>query len=234
MPLTRNTRKAFIAFLIFDLLLAIWLAYLFLLREEVGDINQLRELGATRYPEPLSVTAFSLTADDGKVFTAENLLDQWSLVFFGFTSCPDVCPLTLEELARFSERYGEMDAEDPLQVVFVTVDPEHDGVTEVAEYMTRFDDGFTGLTGSPEAITALASDFFVHFSTDNETGNHSGHKGGLSSRFDMSSPTREERLISHNSHLSVVNPAGQLHAVIRPPVRSETLLEVFPQLIQDW
>ena len=237
MSLTRKAGITLAAFTAFYLLVATWLVYLYLLRQDVEAINQLRELGATRYPEPTAIAEFSLTTDQGDVFTERDLLGQWSLVFFGFTSCPDVCPLTMEELALFSRRYREQGQDDPPQVVFVSVDPERDGVAEVARYMNRFDDGFTGLLGTPDAIADLADNFYVHYGAGSDSADHSEHMNGAdpARNTGLLSPVGENDVnLSHNAHLSLVNPDGQLHAVIRPPIFGENLLELYPQLIQGW
>ncbi len=225
MQLSRNAKTAFTAFIVFDLLVAAWLIYLFLLRSEVNEINDLRELGATRYPEPTAIESFTLLDDDGDPFTQQKLLGKWSLVFFGFTSCPDVCPLTMTELAQFYRRYSESGAENSPQIVFISVDTERDGIAELSEYMSRFDDSFVGLSGPAYETKRVAESFFVAYSSDSENSEHMGHM--------TPSSQNDDYMVSHSVHLSVVNPAGELHSVIRPPIRSEIMLELYPQLILD-
>ncbi len=225
MQLSRNLKTALIAFLLFDLLVAFWLVYLLALRGEVDEINELREMGATRYPEPYEITEFELIDQRGNPFSEQDLLGHWTLVFFGFTSCPDICPLTMTELAQFSRRFAEQDAIEPPRVLFVSVDPERDDVAAVADYMSRFDESFTGLTGEDADIREAASQFFVTYSADSEDAMHGSHQANASSPDDYG--------VSHNAHVSLVNPQGQLHSVIRPPVRSEVMLQLYPRLIAD-
>lgn len=225
MQLTRNTKIALTAFVVFDLLVASWLIYLYLLRSEVSDINELRELGATRYPEPRPIADFRLLNDTGNAFTQADLKGQWSLVFFGFTSCPDICPLTMTELAQFSRRMEESAEPQKPQVIFVTVDAARDGIEQLAEYMARFDDSFVGLTGSDGEIAEIAEQFFIAYSSDEASEMHASHPSALSADGDYS--------ISHNAHVSLVNPQGQLHSVIRPPILSEELLQLYPRLIAN-
>ncbi len=225
MQLSRNLKTALIAFLVFDLLVAFWLVYLLLLSGEVDEINNLRELGATRYPEPRQISAFELQDQRGDSFTHSDLLGHWSLVFFGFTSCPDVCPLTMTELAQFSRRLAEENSAEIPEVLFVSVDPDRDGVEEVAAYMNRFEDSFTGLTGPDESIREVAAQFFVTYSTDGADEMHAGHM--------QASADPDDYGVSHNAHVSVVNPQGQLHSVIRPPILSELMLELYPRLITE-
>jgi len=223
--LSRNLKTALIAFLVFDLLVASWLVYLYLLSGEVDEINELRELGATRYPEVREIGDFELLDQQGNPFTGAGLQGHWTLVFFGFTSCPDVCPLTMTELAQFSRRLSEQDTVEPPEVLFITVDPQRDGVEEIADYMSRFDDSFTGLTGRDEQIREVASRFYVTYSSDEGEGMHGSHSQASSNPQDYG--------VSHNAHVSVVNPQGQLHSVIRPPIRSEIMLELYPRLISE-
>lgn len=232
MQLSRNTKIAIGAFLAFDLLVASWLVYLFLVRSEVNEINELRDLGATRYPDPAFIENIELTDANGELFSEESLRGQWSLVFFGFTSCPDVCPITMEELAQFYRRYNESGADNLPNVVFISVDPGRDGVQEVADYMSRFDERFIGLTGDALAIANTAEQFYVAYSSDEEAaGMHEGHMAP--SAVDAPSMQNDGYMVSHSVHVSVVDPEGRLHSVIRPPIRRETMLELYPQLIAD-
>lgn len=225
MQLSRNLKTALVAFLVFDLLVASWLVYLWLLSGEVDEINELRDLGATRYPEPRAVADFELLDQQGNSFTQAELAGHWTLVFFGFTSCPDICPLTMTELAQFSRRFSEQEGIETPEVLFVTVDPDRDGVEEVAAYMSRFDESFTGLTGMDADIREVAAQFFVTYSSDESDEMHGAHPQPVSNPDDYG--------VSHNAHVSLVNPLGQLHSVIRPPIRSEVLLELYPRLIAE-
>jgi protein SCO1/2 len=94
--------------------------------------------------------AFRLTAQDGRAVTERDLLGRPSLVFFGFTHCPDICPTKLYEMTQMLERLGP-DA-TRLNVVFVTVDPERDDIALMKSYLGSFHPRITGLTGSEEEV----------------------------------------------------------------------------------
>lgn len=102
---------------------------------------------------------FTLTADDGTIVTEAALEGQPTLMFFGFTHCPDVCPTALAEVGTWLDALGP-DA-DQLSVYLVTVDPERDTVPVMAQYLSVFDPQITGLTGTPEQIAAMLSEFHV-------------------------------------------------------------------------
>lgn len=107
--------------------------------------------------QPRAVSDFQLTDDRGHPFTAHELRGKPSLVFFGFTHCPDVCPTTLAKLAQVKKNLSIAG----LQVLFVTVDPQRDTPTAVGTYAHAFDPEFIGLTGDPKAIEKMTSAFGV-------------------------------------------------------------------------
>jgi protein SCO1/2 len=107
--------------------------------------------------QPRPVADFQLTDHLGRPFTAHDLQGKPSLVFFGFTHCPDVCPTTLVKLHQVKQAA----AIAGLQVLFVTVDPQRDTPTAVGLYVHAFDPEFIGLTGDPKAIEKMTAAFSV-------------------------------------------------------------------------
>jgi protein SCO1/2 len=99
---------------------------------------------------------FQLVNQDGQAVDQTMLNGKWSLVFFGFTYCPDYCPTTLAMLAATKARLGEK-AED-LQIVFISVDPERDTPQALKDYLSSdgFPEGVIGLTGTPDQVAAAA------------------------------------------------------------------------------
>lgn len=104
---------------------------------------------------------FKLIDHNGQPRTLADFHGKVLVVFFGFTHCPDVCPITLSELARALKQLGA-DAQR-VQVVMITVDPERDTPEVLRRYVTALDPGFLGLTGDPEAISAAAREFKVFY-----------------------------------------------------------------------
>lgn len=103
---------------------------------------------------------FTLTGTDGKPFSSERLAGKPYALFFGFTSCPDVCPTTLARLARLRAQVGKGD--DSLAIVLVTVDPERDRPAEMARYAALFKTPVVALTGSIPAIEGIKKQFGVY------------------------------------------------------------------------
>lgn len=105
---------------------------------------------------------FSLTDQKGARVSDADFRGKYMLVFFGYTSCPDVCPATLQVITAALEQLGDK-ARDVVPV-FITVDPERDSVPVMADYLSHFDPRFVGLTGSPEEIAAAARAYRVYYS----------------------------------------------------------------------
>jgi protein SCO1/2 len=104
---------------------------------------------------------FRLIDQNGRTVTEQDLNGHPSLVFFGFTHCPDICPSTLFDLSEVMRALGP-DAERA-HAVFITVDPERDTQPVLKEYLSSFDPHLYGLTGDLDAITAVAKEYRVYF-----------------------------------------------------------------------
>jgi protein SCO1 len=111
----------------------------------------------TWLPQSKAVIDFQLTDTSGRSFTRRDLAGAPTLVFFGFTHCPDVCPTTLVKLAQVRRRA----AIAPLRVLFISVDPQRDTPPVLGQYLHAFDPQFQGLTGDPRTIARLAANFGV-------------------------------------------------------------------------
>jgi len=142
--------------------------------------GQTRSEGALTVSEtgqPLVGGPFQLVNQDGRSVDQTLLDGKWTLVFFGFTYCPDYCPTTLAAIAATKQRMGAQ-ARD-LQVVFVSVDPERDTPAAMKDYLSSdgFPDGVIGLTGSPQQIKAVAGAYRAFYEKvgqgDGYTMNHS-------------------------------------------------------------
>jgi protein SCO1/2 len=103
---------------------------------------------------------FQLTDQSGATVTEKNLQGKPSIVFFGFTHCPDVCPTALFEMSEILRAMGK-DA-DRVNAYFISVDPERDNATAMKDYLSSFDPHLKGLTGDPEAIAKVLSAYRVY------------------------------------------------------------------------
>lgn len=164
-------------------------------------------------PEPRLVHDFNLVTAEGDGFSRTDLLGQWSLLFFGFTSCPDICPDTMAVLVRsMDEIKSALNAEKP-QVVFISIDPNRDSGNKLAEYVSWFSEEFVGVTGSHDQLRSLSRNLGVEYSHD---------------------PANEENdfyNVEHSSNVMFVDPQGRVHGHLAPPLTSQ---DVTAALIELW
>lgn len=114
--------------------------------------------GATISP-PTQMPDLTLRTTDGRPFSTATTRGRYSLFFFGYTNCPDVCPLTLFHIGQIRQQLGEASAN--IDAYFVTVDPERDTPARLGEYVSKFNAGVTPLTGSNEELERIKSAFGV-------------------------------------------------------------------------
>jgi protein SCO1/2 len=116
---------------------------------------------ATLFPEPRALPAFRLRDQSDRPFTLDDLRGRTSLLFFGFTHCPDICPAELQVMSAALDELGA-DA-DEVVPIFITLDPERDTPEAVSAYVANFGDNLVGLTGSPEQIAKAAKAYRVSY-----------------------------------------------------------------------
>src|SRR5215510_4176441 len=111
---------------------------------------------------PLALLSALLLVDgDGRQVTDQTFRGKWTLVFFGYTHCPDVCPTTLSDIAQALDQLGPLSSQ--IQPLFVTVDPERDDPATMRDYTQAFGTRILGLTGSPAQIAAIAKAYHVYY-----------------------------------------------------------------------
>jgi protein SCO1/2 len=155
------------------------------IRRAVIGLALLTALAAcTPQPPPFRGTAldkvvwggdFALTADSGQRFDTQALRGKVQVVFFGYTHCPDICAPTLAKLAQARRLLGD-DARD-VQVLFVTVDPEHDTPAQLKQFLAAFDPSFIGLTGAQDDVRRVAGghmSYYQRATKDNARVTHTG------------------------------------------------------------
>lgn len=136
--------------------------------------------------EPAFRAAFELTDHTGIVRTEEDFSGRWMLVFFGFANCPDVCPTTLSEVAVVMKGLGKDAAR--VQPLFISVDPERDTPSALADFVPQFNAGIIGLTGTPEQIDRTADSFRIFYERIEEAQAPDGYTLGHSSQLFLFDP----------------------------------------------
>ena len=148
--------------------------------------------------EPRPLPNFSLTDHHGADFVPERLAGRWTFLFFGFTHCPDVCPTTLQTLARARAALADLPSPKRPGVIMVSVDPLRDTPAQLAGYVPYFDPEFLGVTGAEEALRPLTSSLGVAY--------------GYTPADDGQGYT-----VDHTAAIFLVDPAGRLAAVFGTP-----------------
>lgn len=156
-------------------------------------------------PEPKVIADFALVDGEGQDFSLENLRDRWSMVFFGFTHCPDVCPSALYDLNLISESLKSRGAEPLPQVVFVSVDPERDTPEKLSQYVAYFNPDFVGVTGSDAQLRPLTMQLGIAYQV-------AEHEAGA-----------EHYDVFHTASVMVINPEGRLFGVFPAPHNAEKM-----------
>ena len=150
---------------------------------------------AVYYQQPRVIESFNFTDHQGNAFTNSELKGKWSMVFFGYTSCPDVCPTTLQELNFV---YSELKATAPnTQVLLVSVDPNRDSQSVLAEYIDYFHQEFIALRAGHEQLFPFSRNVGLMYAmTDSTAGEH--------------------YLVDHSASIVLINPKGQVSAIFKP------------------
>ncbi|KAF9530998.1 SCO1/SenC-domain-containing protein [Crepidotus variabilis] len=123
-----------------------------------------KERSAKSYGRPQVGGPFSLTTHGNKSFTQDDLLGKWSLVYFGFTNCPDICPAEMDkmtEVINSAQKYHG----DIFLPVFISVDPARDSTSQISQYLEDFHSQFVGLVGDYATTKAVCKAYRVYFST---------------------------------------------------------------------
>jgi protein SCO1/2 len=172
--------------------------------------EELKINGAYMFDVPRTFKSFVLTDHKGQAFLPANFKGKWSLVFFGFTHCPDVCPTTMMLLNQFMERLAELGDDKGTQVVMVTVDPARDTVEKLAEYVPYFNPKFIGVTGNFLTIHRFASQLSTPFRKV------IGEDGGYQ--------------VEHGGNIALINPKGDYHGFFKSPFEIAKLLVTYPSV----
>ena len=177
-------------------------------------------------PEPKPLSEFSLESHRGEMVDANMLRGHWSLVFFGFTSCPDYCPLELQKLAKLLNLMG---AADHLQVVFVSVDPERDGQEKLANYVSFFHPQIAGLRGNNVELARFAQFFGAAY---DRSAILNSKLLSIPAGINMPVDVGDQYQVNHSTRVFVVNPNGEFVGSFSSPYSVEDMLFDMQKLME--
>ncbi len=175
------------------------------------DKGALNAAGIILLPQSRAWPNLPLLDQHGEVLPVSRLQGKWTLVFFGYTFCPDICPTTLAELRQL---LGSLPAEQrqQVQVLMVSVDPQRDTPQQLRDYLAYFDPDYIGLTGQLDDIQQLAN--------------------ALSIPFIPGDSSRENYTVDHSGNLALLGPDGRQQGFIRAPLNLAQLQQQLPKLLQ--
>ena len=168
-----------------------------------------RQIPGLFWPEPRQLQSFSIVDHDNQAFELDDMKGKWSLVFFGYTNCPDICPITLSILA---ESYPAMKTESSkVQVLFASVDPDRDNTEQLAKYVQYFDKDFIGLGGPTTAMNNFTRQLGVAY-------------------FLNKRENEDNYLVDHSASVYMIDPAARLVGKLSPPHSPEMIEQRFIQI----
>lgn len=192
----------------------------------VGTLNNDTQDGApalttgTLFPADFRTLAeFELNDQTGQTFTRERLAGTWSLIFFGYTYCPDVCPVTLTTFRSIKAALADrLQPDTPVSFILVSVDPERDSPNRLKEYLEFFDPEFIGLTDTSTGQNQLNS---LTRSLGAYYGKHE-HEAN------------EAYLVDHSAGIYLINPQARVHALFSAPHRPNEIARDLLTIIESY
>ena len=207
--MTRTQKTVFILVALVMLIMGLTVNKVLTGRSE-GNPAELIDAGIILLPQSRAVPAVQMTDEQGQTVVLDELKGKWSLLFFGYTYCPDICPTTLAQLRQVKSELPR-EAVDRLQVVLVSVDPDRDTPEQLRQYLGYFDKDFRGLTGSVENIQKLAN--------------------GVSIPFIPADTSKPGYTVDHSGNLAILGPDGRQRGFIRAPFNNQKMVAQLPKLV---
>lgn len=216
MSLPFKRRSVLWTFIAVIVMLHVWMLVLlaepWLASHKDGQGRTQREAGIVVLQDRRTLPAVELAGTDDSNWNMATLGDNWYLVFFGYTYCPDICPTTLAEIRRLYRQLPD-ELRDRLQVLMVSVDPARDTTSQLRAYLDFFDPDFQGLTGELADIQALSQALGIPFIPG-----------------DTSKPGYT---VDHGGNLAIISPDGRQAGFIRAPLQVDALIGQLPLLMLE-
>ncbi len=205
----------------FALVLGFWMAN----KHLAGDI---KFVALEPLPQTVKVHEVDLQNQLGQKVNANFFEGRWSLLYFGFTSCPDLCPMELQQLARV---YRQLNIREQqlLNLVFVTLDPERDTADKMKGYLAFFDPHFIGLRGSNRQIDSFAKNFSLYYQREYLA---DGTLIKVPAGFDMPQNAPIDYQVEHGSRIYLISRQGEFMGSFPPPHSVDSILSDLRQLLK--
>ena len=173
--------------------------------------------GLFLFDQPKDISDFEFYSSDQASFTKSDLIGNWTLMYFGFTNCPDECPTTMYQLSKLIKILREKNFDlNNKQWVLVSIDPERDTPEMIDKYAKGFDQDFLGVSNARPMLLSLAT----QLSVNNVMPSHANHMD-------------HSHLDNHVNNIILLNPKGQFAGIFRPPFEVSRLSLTYQSVTQN-
>lgn len=208
--MNRIQKTIFIAAAIVALVLGLILSQL-LPGSGSEDQAALNDAGIVLLPKSRQLPALSMSDQNGVALALDDLKGKWTLIFFGYTFCPDICPTTLAQIKQIRTELPEKVVQR-MRVVLVSVDPDRDTPQQLKQYLGYFDKQYIGLTAPVADIQKLAN--------------------AVSIPFIPADTSKPNYFVDHSGNLALIGPDGTQRGFIRAPLNNQKLVKQLPGLLE--
>ena len=193
--------------MVFIVILAMGAGFYLSLKQSQERDKQNKVVQDVFWPNPKQLNDFSTEDHNGKKFGLDNIKGKWSFLFFGYTNCPDICPITMSVMA---DAYKKLSIEfENFQTIFITVDPERDTTNNLSSYVSYFDKNFIGLKGNVKNESSLISQIGIAYYYNKNDKNY---------------------LVDHPASIFLIDPEMRLLAKLSPPHKSQKIINQFKEI----
>ena len=172
--------------------------------------QEYKDLGAYFIDPPRQLSGFHLISDQNMNFAIDDFKGKWSILFFGFTFCPDICPLTMKQLSNVKEELK--DKANRINFYLVSIDPDRDSPENLRTYLDNFDKEFIGLTGEIDKIYKFSTQVNAPF-------------------FPVVNSNEENYTVDHSGSLVLINPEGNYAGFFRAPHDQNKIIKALDSLL---
>ena len=172
--------------------------------------QEYKDLGAYFIDPPRQLSGFHLISDQNMNFAIDDFKGKWSILFFGFTFCPDICPLTMKQLSNVKEELK--DKANRINFYLVSIDPDRDSPENLRTYLDNFDEEFIGLTGEIDKIYRFSTQVNAPF-------------------FPVVNSNEENYTVDHSGSLVLINPEGNYAGFFRAPHDQNKIIKALDSLL---
>ena len=173
--------------------------------------EQLKDLGLYLIDPARNLGSFNLTDSNGEEFLPNDFEGKWNVLFFGFTFCPDICPITMSMLSRIEKEIDSQEL-DKIRIFLVTVDPDRDSPDQLKVYLENFSENFIGLTGGLDQIYNFATRVNAPFSP-------------------ISNSKDPHYTVDHTGSIILINPEGNYAGFFRAPHNQDDIKKAILDIV---